>query len=158
MFVCVCVCACVSVCVCVCVRAAQGDRENKMIAMRKQPHGLSGQTKLRAPCCLSAESSDMRKQAARRSGKQHKEGVSVACMGFFFFFGKKKTRVLLRLKHTQRSSSCLPSHNTTKELARVLGLKCTHIQKRANREHNRLAAVGQSSKIKQRPSRYVPPF
>lgn len=63
----------------VCVQRRDRSREDERIAMRKQPHGLSGHTKLRAPCCLSTDSSDMRKQAARRSGKDEKEGSRCGC-------------------------------------------------------------------------------
>lgn len=63
----------------VCVQRRGRSKEDERIAMRKQPHGLSGHSKLRAPCCLSTDSSDMRKQAARRSGKDEKEGSRCGC-------------------------------------------------------------------------------
>lgn len=44
-----------------CASSGKKIEKTKMIAVRKQPHGLSGQTKVCAPCCLSEESSDMRK-------------------------------------------------------------------------------------------------
>lgn len=55
------------------VKNVKECRQNEMSVVRKQPHGLSCQTELRAPYCLS----DMRNQAARRSEKHEKE-VSAA--------------------------------------------------------------------------------
>lgn len=49
-----------------------------MITVRKQPHGLSGQTELRAPYCLS-DFSDTRIQAEKRTGKTKRGGKKSQC-------------------------------------------------------------------------------
>lgn len=57
-----------------------------MITVRKQPHGLSGQTELRAPCCLS-DFSDTRIQAAKRTGKTKRGGKESVCLDAYIKTG-----------------------------------------------------------------------
>lgn len=57
-----------------------------MITVRKQPHGLSGQTELRAPCCLS-DFSDTRIQAAKHTGKTKRGKKESVCLDAYIKTG-----------------------------------------------------------------------